>query len=390
MSKERRLSETLSGRGGLARVLTASLCVLGIVMTIAVAACNSSSSSSFKPHHFSFDVSGGLWVANGTNVLEFISPFTSHTPNITPTVSVTVTSTGFISAQGVVFDSEGDLWVIDGGNLATTSTGATAPALDEFTAAQLAPGGSLTLTPAVVITDTAGSPPLGFPQQAVFDSTGNLWVTDNSAGDVNVFSSSQLAVSGDVVPHATLTATGADLFSGPLGIVFDSSGDLWVANNGDTNIFEFDNTTVETVLTTGGANLAVPDVVLSNANSSIQGPWALIFDTGGDLRSSNANAPNTVVEFSAADLAASGSPAPAVTLTPINVKKVPSLNSPNGIALDLFGNLAVANSISPFSIAIYDPGELTTGGAIKPEVLISGSNTGLTAPAGDTFGPLIP
>jgi hypothetical protein len=372
------------------RVLTASLCAGAMILATVVAGCGGSSSSSYKPHHFSFSINGGLWVANGTNVLEYTSPFTSHTPNITPSVSVTVTSTGFISAQGVVFDSSGDLWVIDGGNLATTSTGGVGPALDEFTAAQLAAGGSLSLTPSVVITDTTSSPPLGFPQQAIFDSTGNMWVTDNSAGDVNVFSAAQLLSSGDKQPFATLVAA-TDTFSGPLGLVFDSSGDLWVANNGTTTIFEFDRTTVETVLG-GGPNTAVPDIVLSTSNSSIEGPWALFFDAGGDLWSSNANAPNTIVEFSAADLDATGSPAPAVTLSPINVgkHKVPSLNSPNGIAFDGLGNLAVANSIAPFSISIYEPSQLISGGAIKPEILISGSNTGLTAPAGDNFGPAIP
>jgi len=391
MTSSGQLFRYFSGRNWLRRITTASICALMAVLAIAVAGCGGSHHSHFQPHHFSFSTAGGLWVANGSNVLEFGDTFTSRTPNIAPNVVLT-NSAGFLSTQGVLFDTAGDLWVIDGGAIATSSTGDAFPALDEFSAAELAPGGSLDLTPTVQITGDATG--LLFPQQAVFDSTGNMWVTDNSAGDVDVFSADQLVTGGNIAPFATLTATGSNLFAGPLGIVFDSSGDLWVANNADTDIFEFDATTVATVLSTGGPNLAVPDVVLSTSSSSIEGPWALIFDPLGDLISSNANTPFTVVAFSPADLAASGSPTPLVTLSSVNVKGVPSLNSPNGIALDNANNGAVANSIPIFSIAIYSasqlPGAPNPNLSPKPEVLISGSSTDLAAPAGDVFGPLIP
>jgi len=377
----------------------ASFCAIMLALAVVAAGCGGSHHNHFQPHHFSFSTSGGIWVANGSDVLEFTPPFTSRTPNIAPSVIVT-NSDGFNSTQGVLFDTAGDLWVIDGGNLAGKPIGENPvspdPALEEFTAAQLAGGGSLNLIPAVTITNTvdSGEGTLGFPQQAVFDSTGNMWVTDNSTGAVDVFSADQLTTTQDVSPFAQLTATGSNLFAGPLGIAFDSSGDLWVANNGDTDIFEFDATTVATVLSTGGPNLAVPDVVLSTSSSSIEGPWALIFDPLGDLISSNANTPFTVVAFLAADLTVSGSPTPRATLSSVNVKGVPSLNSPNGIALDSFNDLAVANSLSPFSIAIYSasqaPGAPKPNLSLKPEVLISGSSTLLAAPAGDVFGPQIP
>jgi hypothetical protein len=370
------------------RVTTASFCAIMMVLAVVAAGCGSSSSSSPPAHHFSFTIDQGIWVANGTNVLEYTSPFTSRTPNITPSVAIT-NSAGFLSTQGVLFDTVGDLWVIDGGALATSSTGDAFPAIDEFTAGQIASGGTLDLTPAVQITGDATT--LAFPQQAVFDSTGNMWVTDNSTGDVDVFSTDQLAIGGNFAPFATLSTTGTALFNGPLGIVFDSSGDLWVANNGDTNIFEFDATTVATVLSTGGPNLAVPDVVLSDDGAnSIQGPWALVFSSLGDLWSSNANSPFTVVAFDGADLGTSGSPAPGVTFSPVNIKGVPSLNSPNGLAFDDVDDLAVANSVPTVSIAIFAADQLGDSGKTKPKVLISGSNTGLVAPAGDAFGPEIP
>lgn len=249
----------------------------------------------------------------------------------------------------------------------------------------------MNLTPAVTITNTTDvtTTPFGFPQQAVFDSTGNMWVTDNSTGAVDVFLADQLTTSGDITPQGQLTTTGAGGLSGPLGIAFDSSGNLWIANNGDTSIFEYDNSIVETLLA-GGVHDESPTIVLNNTNSSIEGPWALVFSTLGDLWSSNANTPFTVVAFAPDSLAASGTPTPAVTFNPVKVKKVQSLSSPNGLAFDNLGNLAVANSAAPLSIAIFAADQLGDTGNVKPEVLISGSNTELVAPAGDAFGPQIP
>ena len=75
-----------------------------------------------------------LWVANGTNVVEF-SPSQLNNGVSDPTPRRTISSSVFSSPQGVVFDYYGDLWVIDGGTMA--SGGTVAPALYEFTPKQL-------------------------------------------------------------------------------------------------------------------------------------------------------------------------------------------------------------------------------------------------------------
>src|SRR5208282_4297182 len=96
-----------------------------------------------------------------------------------------------------------------------------------------------------------------------------------------------------------------------------------------------------------------PDVILSNNGNSIQSPWALIFDAKGNLWSSNANSPFTIVEFAKANLNTTGDPTPAVTISPTMVgkkKPIPSLNSPNGISFDNTGGLGVANSVPIFSV----------------------------------------
>jgi hypothetical protein len=327
-----------------------------------------------------------LWVANGTNVVEF-GPGQLHGVRNTKPQAV-LNSPAFASTQGVVFDGKGDLWVIDGG---VTTPSVVAPALDMFTPSQLKAlhkKKSSSPAPAVQITSSV----LIFPQQAVFDDAGNLWVSDNANGGtgsaVYVFAADQLTATGSVMPSVTILSNPA--FNGALGIAFGPNGNLWIANNGDTNLFEFDKAHLPAI--GSGSSTLIPDVILSdNGANSIQGPWALIFDTAGNLWSSNANTPFTVVEFAKTDLGTTSDPTPAITISPATSNKgVTSLNAPNGIAFDNKGDLGVANSAgTPLSLAFFTVKQITKSGSPLPKGFIAGSKTGLSAPAGDVFGPFI-
>jgi len=321
-----------------------------------------------------------LWVANGTNVLEYIpSQLAAGSTSMAP--HLVNNSGAFGAPQGVVFDSYGDLWVIDGGTVAAGGT--VQPALYEFTPTQLSDLGANN-SPSPNITISSGD--FVFPQQAVFDAKGNLWVSDNGANSVFVFTPAQLTAT-DTKASPNITITSNPAFTGPLGITFDATGDLWVANNATTTIFEFKAQNLPQ--SCGSVSLA-PDVALSDdGNGSIQAPWALIFDSKGDLWSSNANAPNTVVEFAAASLTATGSPTPAVTLSPVMEGMNATLSAPNGIAFDNLGDLAAVSSATPFGIAFFGQTQLIAGGAIDPTLLIVGGETTLNAPAGCNFGPVV-
>ena len=327
-----------------------------------------------------------LWVANGTNVVEF-SPSQLTNGTSDPTPRRTISSAAFASPQGVVFDYYGDLWVIDGGTVA--GGGTVAPALYEFTAKQLSNlSNNAAPTPAVTISSTS----FVFPQQATFDGRGNLWVSDNGSNAVYVFSAAQLgATSTTTVPAVSITSTPA--FNGPLGITFDYRGNLYVANNATTTIFQFSAASLPVVsssTTTPIASALTPAVTLSdNGSGSIQGPWALAIDGYGNLWSSNANAPNTVVEFAKSQLGVTGSPTPTITLASATVSNNATLVAPNGLAFDNYGDLAVMSSGAPFGMAGFGPGQLRTNptSPLTPAVFLVGSSTTLNAPAGDTFGP---
>ena len=326
-----------------------------------------------------------LWVANGTNVVEF-SPSQQVSGVSDPVPRRAINSSAFASPQGVVWDFYGDLWVIDGGTMA--SGGTVAPALYEFTPKQLSNLGSNSApTPATTISSAS----FVFPQQAAFDRNGNLWVSDNGSNAVYVLSAKQLSTTASVTPAQTITST--PTFNGPLGITFDFRGNLYVANNGTTTIFQFSASSLPVVnpsTTTPTSSALTPAVTLSdNGSGSIQAPWALAIDGSGNLWSSNANAPNTVVEFTKSQLATTGSPTPNITLASATVSNNATLVAPNGIAFDNYGDLAVMSSGAPFGMAGYGPGQLRNNPAspLTPAVFLVGGSTTLNAPAGDAFGP---
>ncbi len=230
---------------------------------------------------------------------------------------------------------------------------------------------------------TIASASFTFPQQAVFDRMGNLWVSDFGAKAVYEFTPSQLASGGtNVAPNATITANPA--FAGPLGIAFDPRGDLFIANNAGTTIDEFN---AGSLPASGSVALAPNAVPSDDGAGSIQAPWGLAFDMNGNLWSSNANPPQTIVEFAAATTTATGKPTPAITISPTTGNGFATLAAPNGIAFDPAGDLAAISSATPFGVAFYGKAQLGASGATIPSVFLVGAYTTLNAPAGDTFGP---
>jgi sugar lactone lactonase YvrE len=363
-----------------------SLSALGgaVIVAIGAAACGGHGSTSPSALPYAGQSPGtltALWVANGTNVVEF-TPKQLAAGVSASAPQVSLSSPVFGAPQGVQFDAKGNLWVIDGGTI--VAGGAIGPGVYAFTPSQLA---ALHTTPNPMPAVTIKWAGFKFPQQAVFDArAGNMWVTDNGANVVDVFNAAQLAAGGtNVTPYTTITSTTP--FAGPLGIAFDTTGDLFVANNGTTTIFGFN---AGTLPAGGGSATLTPSVVLSdNGNGSIRGPWGLAFDSGGNLWSSNANPPNTVVKFAKAYLTTTGSPMPAVTLASTTVNGNPTLVAPNGIAFDSLGDLAAISSATPFGVAFFQPSQLAAGGAVAPYAFVVGAGTTLNAPAGDTFGPAV-
>jgi hypothetical protein len=247
--------------------------------------------------------------------------------------------------------------------------------LYEYTQAQLATSG--TPTPAVTITSSG----LDRPENLVFDRSGNLWVANSEGstdgdGSVVEFTAAQLASSGSPTPAVTLSDNGSDtVLNEPDALTFDRSGTLWVGNYGIPNLVGFSPAQY------AGSGSPTPAVTIDANGSSLEGPSAFTWDRSGDLWVANYSG-DTVVEFTNAMLSASGSPQPAVTLGGGGV------DGPSGITFGPEGVLWVGNYANgDGSYAGFSPGQLASSGDPSPAFTLGGPSTGISGPSNLLFAP---
>lgn len=156
------------------------------------------------------------------------------------------------------------------------------------------------------------------PQAVVFDATGDLFVA-NQTGSVTEYAP----------PYNQAPITIAGGVSRPQSLAIDARGDLFVANGNGSN-------TVTVYSPPYGGS---PSATIS---ADVDDPVYLTLDSNADLFVVNAAA-NTVTEY-----------APPYAGTPTILSK--GLNTPSSAALDVRGNLFVANlNSTPNSVIEYAP-----------------------------------
>ena len=175
---------------------------------------------------------------------------------------------------------------------------------------------------------------MGRPAASAFDSSGNLWV---SGGDViNMYPMLSLAKAGAAPPTVVLmqpaTATAKSL-------AFDADGNLWVTRGAPGT----DNSLVRysfADLATSGS--PTPGVVVTNA--ALVNPSGLAFDGNRDLWVASEGT-GKIVRYNSEHIAASFTGAPDVILGATTPAAVPvAYDHPNGVAFDEAGNLWVGFS----------------------------------------------
>lgn len=371
-------------------VLGIAIAAICAGLAFSIEACGSSNSSTPT-------VRKGLWVANsgGPTVLEFLAGQTTVKGISDPTPHFINDSEFFFSPQDVVFDASGNLWVIDGGDGDADDDGDT-QGVFEFTATQLQQLGTTPdPDPAFAITNEEGVPGFVFPQFGIFDSSGNLYVADPGINVIFLFTAQQLTSdSGDgLTPAAVFQIEDS---TAVLGEAFDGSGNLFVADNGAAQIFVIDKANIPI----GGGTavsptVITPDVVLSSNNAeefaSIDAPWGLVFDGSGNLWFTNEGfaleSGPSVVRFPRNELTVSGTPTPTAQLTSTTFNGNESIDDPQGISFDNLSNLAIANDANA-TISIFASNQLLDTSPV-PRVFIVGENTTLSSPTGLIFGPNI-
>jgi sugar lactone lactonase YvrE len=294
-----------------------------------------------------------IYVGDATSdiVLTYRVPATSQ--NLKPTSDLHLAVHN--SATGLALDSRGDLWVA-----ATTSSGVVA----EYSPEQLAAGGTQTPVTTLTLGTNVGD--------LAFDGAGDLWMTEGFVGDIVELTPAQLAHGGSPVPAVTLSTmkiTGHT--PAEQGIAFDPAGDLWVTSNASNDNYLMEFTPAQ--LSASGS--PKPHVVIKPTTSKELGaPVDLAFTAAGDLWVTDYTTNSTtLVEYTPAQLGASGAPSPTV-----KIKKPGPLW---GAAFDSAGNLWTT---APTAAAVlgFTPSQLAGGGTTPPTYEVHGATTQMAFPEG--------
>ena len=289
-------------------------------------------------------VPGSIFVANGaaSNGGTGKGSVTAYRPGATGDVRPELVITaGIDNPDSIVFDREGDLWVANAANNTVT----------EYSRADLAVASPV---PTATISVAA-------PGGDAISPSGDLWVSSNNT--VVEFSKAQLAQSGSPKPIITLGENNCS-------IGFDPSGDLW---EGGPDDFAYEWTKAQ--LTRSGS----PSPRVTISSSSLDEPCRPAFDSAGDMWAANFNGV-TVVEFTKAQLAKSGPVTPRVTIDPQPSPSDPNgLESPGDVALDRAGDLWVPSATTNTLVELTKA-QLAKSGSPVPARSITGSATELSFP----------
>lgn len=217
-----------------------------------------------------------------------------------------------------------------------------------------------------------------------FNSNGDMWTSSDASDTLKMFTLAQRNAANAITAPARVLVSSS--LSSPETMAFDAHGNLWVADY-DNGLLEF----TAAQIAAGGtvsATVVLVDVVPSNA-----GDYAVAFDSAGNAWVGE-NDPNNVVEYTVAQLAASGSPTPNVRLgvDPSTASRIvrnqqvatrdmrasgatafgsipEPLHDPDAVAFDAHGNLWVANYYNE-NVVAYSPSQRLTSGNPTPSITI--------------------
>ncbi len=308
--------------------------------------------------------SGVLWVAStlGYSISGYTSAQLRTTGAPAPSVIVgTDSSVGPIQgATTLVVDQTGGIWFADGGDT-----------LYYYSSAQIAH--STKAAPSVKLTSSA----LSEASALALDNSGNLWVSDQTNGTILEFTAAELLASGSVTPPVVLSSAFGSI-SRPFSMTFDTHGNLWVANYGDSTVAAFSPSQLQ------ATGRPIPFAGLTGARGTTNN-LGIAFDAQGDLWV--ANLTDTLTEYTPSQLTSIGAPTPAVVIVPSAIQE------PGPMAFDNSGALWMAD-VQRSRLLRFMPNQLATSGSPTAAVTISatgtGTHTSMYLPNWITFSPHAP
>lgn len=248
-----------------------------------------------NPAGLAIDASGNIFVAdNANNAIREISPagvvttFAGSTSGTSGTTNATGTSARFRNPAGIAFDGSGNLYVADYSNNEIRKI-TTAGVVTTFAGSSSGTSGYTNAT--------GTSARFKTPAGLVFDSSGNLYVTDLGNNAVRKVTPSAVVTTfaGSTSGTAGSTnATGTSArFSAPAGIVIDGAGNLYVGENGNNDLREITPAAVVTLLagsstqtagTTDGVGTAARFSNVTDMNIDVTGTMYVTDNANNNIR----------------------------------------------------------------------------------------------------------
>jgi hypothetical protein len=225
--------------------------------------CGISASTLDGVEAIAIDGDGDLWVSDtSSRIVEFVPPFsngmaaslvigqTSLTSVLGCNQGGAPTASTLCGSWGITFDSSGDLWAVDLGNSRVLEF---KPPFSNGMAASLElgqPSGATAFTSNTPNNGGLSATSLWYPAHPAFDGDGNLWVSDGNNHRVlefvPPFSNGMAATlelgqpSGASAFTSNASTTSQSGLSSPLGVSFDSSGNIQVVDYGNSRVMIFE------------------------------------------------------------------------------------------------------------------------------------------------------
>ena len=272
----------------------------------------------FTPAGIAVDGSGNVWVTNDVtsgSVTKIPSSIASSSNSVTCSSSNCPTFSGFNSPTGIAVDGSGNVWVTN------PSQGSVTKILSSTASSST----SVTCSSSNCPTFSGFNSPTGI----VVDGSGNVWVTnDVTSGAVTEISSSTASSSTSVI----CSSSSCPIFSGfsnPVAITTTNTTP-WVANRGSTGTYSPGIVEITGISPcVSGSSSGCPEI------THFTNPVGLAFDTSGNLWVIDAGS-STTVEITLSALAN----ATCSNATPCYQYSLPAV--PVGIATDSLGNIWIS------------------------------------------------
>ena len=352
---------------------------MALILSVLMAGCGGDSGGGGSTS------SNGVWVANrvSNTLAAFSASVSKHSG--APAATRLNQSANLLTPEGITFDKGNNVWVSN-----CSGSDDFSGSISKFTASQLhnlkkdpMPTADLELL------DDGARDVFNCPYGLEFDKSGNLWATNRFTPNLISFSPAQLKQGGVMLPDTIITSSE---FGDPEDITIDKSGAMWIADASFPGVLEYKEATLAAAI--GTTSDIDPDIIITSAD--VDSATAVALDSNGNLWVANCGFNDVVVMFSASDLSTSGSKTPAIKLQATTVSTPTgtafSLDCPEGLTFDHSGNLWVSNATSDTfgSLIKFTKSQLAASGTPSPAVFLDADATGtnLNQPVLIDFGPL--